>query len=102
MHKVQLTWDEYDKMVELAHHVNEVADDIYERDQKKKFLMRSCPPTVQQLLDHHVEENFEKYLPLLIYFYEPELYKGEHTPEYKELHTYLAKLFATHLELVDE
>ena len=64
----------YRKQVEIAQKVNELSDDVTDKDQKKKFLMRGYPPTVEQLSQHHVFENFVKFFPYLLYYHESDLH----------------------------
>lgn len=64
---------EYRYLIAACHKVNELANDIRDKDQKKKFLMRGYPPTVEQLIEHDVSENFRKYFPYLLYYHEPDI-----------------------------
>ena len=83
--------------------VNKLADDILDRDQKKKFLMRSYPPSVEQMKDHHVEQNFNRYFPYLVYYHEPDL-SGflVEDKEVIEMRKYINTLFKENLFVKEE
>lgn len=92
---------QYRHQIFVAKQVNFVADNILEKDQKKKFLMRGYPPVPEQLEEHEVGINFEKYFPYLLYYYEPDIYPWVHeAEEYEDTMEYLRDLFHEQLEIV--
>ena len=81
MQPIIITSEKYRHYVEVAKKINEIADNVYDKDQKKKFLMRGYPPTVDQLMMHNVDENMGKFISYLIYYHEYDIsdfiYKDE-------------------------
>ena len=100
MDKLIISSYEYRHYVELGIEVNNMAADIRDKDQKKKFLMRGYPPTVEQLEAHDAYKNLEKYLPYFVYYHEPDL-SGFlfDSPEIRATRNYLNKLFKERLSI---
>lgn len=93
----------YRKQVLIAQKVNELSDDVQDKDQKKKFLMRGYPPTVEQLETHNVADNFITYFPYLLYYHETELhFFNNDEGSFEETREYISDLFKTHLVIEEE
>ena len=93
--------EEYRYYVLVANKINDIAEDLQDKDQKRKFLMRNCPPSVEQLESHHVRERLPDFLPYLVYYHEPDLsyFLGDY-PEVGSMRRYIRGLFRSHVEIV--
>ena len=98
MDKLIIASSEYRHYVEVGKEINRMAADVRDKDQKKKFLMRGYPPTVEQLEDHKAYENLEMFLPYFVYYHEPDLCDFLYdSPEIRATKNYLNHLFKERL-----
>jgi len=95
---INVTPSDYRMYVQLAMKVNEYTNDMQERDQKKKFLLRAYPPTVEQLMGH-LPQNMDLYLPYLIYYHEPDLCTVVDDESFGEIKEYLNGLFKKYVTI---
>ena len=100
MQKIRIKFQDYKQMADVAHMVNILSDDIKERNQKKKFLMRWYVPSPAELEAHNVRGNFARYMPYLIYFREPGACRTDDKEALEELRGYIDGLFRECLEVI--
>lgn len=92
--------EEYRLHVLVGKRVNRVAEDVLDKDQKRKFLMRGYPPTVERMEAHDVQNNLRKYLPYLVYYHEPDLTPFlSQTEEVQAMSRYINNAFKLNLEI---
>ena len=93
---VRIDEDVYNRYVELGHKVDEYFDNAEMRLWRCRFTQKHAFPTVEELEEHNVRENIEKYLPYLIYY--AEIYESDNE-EYQRTRQFLRKLLRENVEI---
>lgn len=108
MSKVRINLSTYEDLHEAAKKINERTSDPEITDMRKKFLRRGDIPTVEDLQAHHVEEDFLRFLPYLVFYREPDVCRidpdapdaAEKRNILKRTRKYITQLFDEKMEIV--
>lgn len=96
--KVRITREEYQKITTINQRIDEAYD--LGADQKYLFSMRNLFPTIEELKAHKVEENLEKYLPYLLFYYKRRIRTKD--PEYAKSMAFLRDLLKKNVRFSKE
>ena len=105
---MKLTYEEYDKLEEICEQIRrENEKPLFEVDEQKMFSIFLQRPTVAQMEEAHVKENFETFFPYLFFFYTQRLDSkleddADDYKEYRAAMDYIRKLMDENIEFADD
>jgi hypothetical protein len=97
--RYEITESEYNRIVSICERIMKDTNDESLMDTKKKFTNSEFYPTIEELMTHDIEGNFELYLPYLVYY--QDVFTCDERA-FRETQKYIADLLYDTLDIIPD
>ena len=98
---VRIPRSKYNDLLKFAKMISKATDDPYEARNEIKFFQKNSYPTIQEMIDHDIENNVRKYLPYILFFTQSEAFDST-DKEFLEVREYINEIVEKYVILIED